>query len=99
MFNVYWISTIGVGVLSVWPIFVFLRRWWIKPYRNPQQILTRIQRSLRLSSSETRQVYALLGADQDPIKTSQFLLDSTRWPASSQDESTKKLYSKVFKEP
>jgi hypothetical protein len=99
MHNLFGISMIGLGLLSLWPICVLGRRWWIKPYRNPSRVLTRIRRSLRLSGAEVRHLKTLLGSNQDPTTMCQFLLDPTRWPVASQDEMTKKLYAKVFKEP
>ncbi len=94
--NLIWISAIGVGVLAFWPAALLIRRWWLKPYQNPKRILRRIQRSLRLTHSEVQHVNTLLGKDLDPLAACQFLLDPCRWPIAAQDESTKKLYAKVF---
>lgn len=87
-----------VALLSLWPLFLFFRRWWIKPFQKPRRLLKQLQRSLRLTRAEIRHLNSLLGDKRDPITASQFLLDRSRWPIDQSAEPTKKLFAKLFPE-
>lgn len=93
------ISAVAAALICLWPLAIYFRRWWRKPYNKPERVLRKLQRSFRLTQADKRHLNSLLGSNREPVFACQFLLDPSRWPIDQSAEPTKKLYLKVFDHP